>query len=227
MKIKHIIFLFTPLLLFSCSKNSVENKNIIIAPGTVKTNDISIFTSSGVNSNVASMTSARIGLSSEVLTNTSLRDFFLTYDTCILRSFLMIITEPENIHYSTVRQSYLEYMLTKNSELIAILQNINPVAYSGMNPSDDLVLIAGLFELHHEFEQTPTSVNRAPFPWACIRSVIEGIVTGRGIIISYNAMIASGASWAGVRAFLFQSLKRYGGWMLAAGALYDIVTECF
>lgn len=227
LKMRQTIFLFMLSLLVSCSKNSLENKNISMPLNAVKTNDNSLPNSSNVNSNVTTTAFSSKGLRNEALTNTSLHDFFLTYDTSVLRSFLIIIAEGEYNLYSNASESNIEYMVNKNSELITILQNINPVTYSGMNPNDDMVLIAGLFELYYELEQTTNSVNRAPFPWACIRTVIEGIVTGGGIISSYKAMVASGASWAGVRAFLFQSLKRYGGWMLAAGALYDIVTECF
>ena len=36
-----------------------------------------------------------------------------------------------------------------------------------------------------------------------------------------------GGSWSTVRGLLWRTLKRYGGWMAAAGVIYDIATECF
>lgn len=66
-----------------------------------------------------------------------------------------------------------------------------------------------------------------PFPWSCIRGVLEGVLTGAGIVESYQALIASGGTWATLRSLLWTTVKRYAGWWAAAGVVYDIITECF
>jgi hypothetical protein len=159
----------------------------------------------------------------------SLQQFFNSYDTSILNRLRYSgFSEVSLFSINPMLSSDLEYIYSKNIELISLLHQINPSLYDpfAMNPSDELILYVGIIELHNELNMTTNSDGRAQFSFQCIRDIIEGIFTVGGVIRAYNTMVASGAGWGTIRTFLWQMLKRYGGWALAAGVLYDIVTTC-
>lgn len=158
---------------------------------------------------------------------TDLRSFFLTYDTNILRVLRKGI-DPAPDMLSSTNGPGVQYMIAKNTELIGNLSSIRSSVYYGMNPDDDMAVYAGIIEMVIQLEGGQGNIRISkPFPWSCIRGVLEGLLTGAGIVESYQALIASGGTWTTVRSFLWTSLKRYAGWWAAAGAIYDIVTECF
>jgi hypothetical protein len=47
------------------------------------------------------------------------------------------------------------------------------------------------------------------------------------LVEDYASLIRGGSSWSSVRGLLWRTAKRYGGWMAAAGVIYEITTECF
>lgn len=63
--------------------------------------------------------------------------------------------------------------------------------------------------------------------WGCVWGVIGGIADVTALYKSYANLIRNGATWGSVRTVIWQSLKRYGGWIMAAHAIYEIGTECF
>ncbi len=218
MRNRQVILVFGVIILFSCSKSAMKgddlrNINHYAAASTQKAAP-----DGDKYKAVNSIDKALV----RNFVSTDLRTFFLSYDTNILRS-LKFGGGPMPDTYSS---SDIRYMVSKNIELIGILSSIRPSTYYDMNPEDDMVVYAGLIEMDIQVNGESMIVNK-PFPWACIRTVLEGLVTGSGVISSYRQLVASGASWGTVRAFRWQSLKRYGGWIMAAGAIYDIVTECF
>lgn len=118
--------------------------------------------------------------------NTDLASFFRSYDTNILKSFRYEIAGPM---MADENPANVQYMINKNAELINILSLINPVSFSSneMSSNDDIVIYAGLLELYLQLAPPEsTSVNRAPFPWECIWSVIAGYVDGRDLIKNTN-----------------------------------------
>ena len=112
-----------------------------------------------------------------------------------------------------------------------LLTAINPVAYSPaeMSVTDEMLVYAGVFELYNELQVRGNKQvsGRAGFPWGCIRDVIVSAFNISTIIIEFQTMIGGGATWATVRPFLWQTLRRYGGWFTVAGVIWDIATECF
>ena len=118
-------------------------------------------------------------------------------------------------------------MEAKNLELKNILVAINPIAYSGADTQDPLLVISGILEMYFQLTSGQTPEANMHFPWQCIRDVIGGVLSGAAIIASYQNIVASGASWSTVRAFLWQALRKYGGWFTAATALYRIAKTCF
>jgi hypothetical protein len=152
-----------------------------------------------------------------------LKIFFESYDTSILKAVIFDIGIESAQTDTSDENTNIIYMVEKNAQLIGLLNTINPTTYYGMETNDPMVVLAGLLECSFQLE---AGVSK-PFPWSCIWQVVGGLVSGGSVINSYRALINQGASWATVRSFLWQSLKRYGGWAMAAGAIYDIVTECF
>ena len=107
---------------------------------------------------------------------------------------------------------------------------INPVVYSPalMNPADEMVVFAGVFELYKEMQIQGKQVSgRMQIPWECIKDVIVGAFNVATIIIEFQTMVESNATWSTIRPFLWRSLRRYGGWFMVAGVIWDIATECF
>lgn len=166
-----------------------------------------------------------LGLCNE---NNSLESFFKSYDTAILKRIISII--PIEDEQARLSDSDLQYVIGKNTELINILGSMRPNTYNQnqMNMQDEMIVFAGLIELYIDLDPSSSkNINRALLPWECIWGVITGVLDGGALINQYKLLINQGASWGTVRRFLWQGLKRAGGWILAAGAIYEIVTECF
>lgn len=171
--------------------------------------------------------------SSKVVNNpsfvgTDLVAFFQSYDTSVLKAILIPPVE-DMMMQSNPDSSNIEYMENKNVELINILSTIHPESYNSneMNPGDEMIVFAGLLDLYIQLAPLESAnLNMAPFPWQCIWSVITGYLDGSGLINQYKLFITEGATWTTVRGFLWQALKRGGGWIIAAGAIYGIVKTC-
>ena len=157
----------------------------------------------------------------------SLEIFFKSYDTSVLKRLKKTVIVPDEP--ARLSDADIMYMQGKNAQLIPLLAAINPVAYNPaeMSVSDDMLVYAGLFELYAELQGNKQGTGRAGFPWACIRDVILSAFNVSTIIVQFQGMIGSGASWSTVRPFLWQSLRKYGGWFTVAGVIWDIATECF
>jgi hypothetical protein len=158
-----------------------------------------------------------------------LHNFFNTYDIAVLNRLRNVEFDSVCLFSAGVEVTPdLEYMYTKNAELISILNQINPIVYSSheMRQNDEMVLYAGIIELYGELATSGGSSIRTSFPWRCILDVLGGVFTLRDLISSYKALIVNGAQWSTIRVFLLQQLKRYGGWAMAIGVIYDVTTEC-
>lgn len=215
MRIFFSFFIFFVLFSqLSCSKITIENS-------LNKEQEISQLPKNNINSKVSHRLNE--------IQRLSLEAFFKTYDTAVLNRLRYIEITPMGSTYTNLAINQdLQYMYSKNIELISLLNSINPIAYNSLNmsPEDEIVVLAGVFELYKEQESINNSNIRAAFPWRCIIAVIEGIVTGKEVIAAYKSLIASGAEWVTIRSFIIQCLKRYGGWALAAVVVYDITKEC-
>jgi len=161
----------------------------------------------------------------------ALEQFFKSYDTAILRRLKKPVAVIDEEEAARPGEADIIYMQGKNAQLIPLLAAINPVAYNPaeMSVADEMLIYAGVLELHNQL-QVPGNkqvTGRAGLPWACIRDVILSAFNIGTIIVEFQAMISGGASWSVVRPFLWQNLRRYGGWFAVAGVIWDIATECF
>ena len=160
----------------------------------------------------------------------ALEQFFKSYDTAILRRLKSPVIEMEDEGAARASSQDLVYMQQKNTQLIQLLSVINPQAYSPalMNPADEMVVFAGVFELYKEMQlQGKQGTGRMRIPWECIKDVIVGAFNITTIVIEFQAMIESNATWSTIRPFLWRNLRRYGGWFMVAAVIWDIATECF
>ncbi len=160
----------------------------------------------------------------------ALEQFFNSYDTAVLRRLKSPVIVKEVEEAARTGSPDLEYMQQKNVQLISLLQVINPVVYSPalMNPADEMVVFAGVFELYKEMQIQGKQVSgRMQIPWECIKDVIVGAFNVATIIIEFQTMVESNATWSTIRPFLWRNLRRYGGWFMVAGVIWDIATECF
>ncbi len=161
----------------------------------------------------------------------ALEQFFKSYDTAILRRLKKPVAVIDEEEAARPGEAEIIYMQGKNAQLIPLLVAINPVAYNPaeMSVADEMLVYAGVLELYNQM-QVPGNkqvTGRAGLPWACIRDVILSAFNIGTIIVEFQAMISGGASWSVVRPFLWQNLRRYGGWFAVAGVIWDIATECF
>ncbi len=160
----------------------------------------------------------------------ALEQFFKSYDTAILRRLKRPVAVLEEENAARAGSTDLVYMQQKNTELISLLSVINPQVYSPalMNPADEMVVFAGVFELYREMQlQGKQVTGRMRVPWECIKDVLVGAFNVAAIIIEFQTLVESSASWSTIRPFLWRSLRRYGGWFMVAGVIWDIATECF
>ncbi len=161
----------------------------------------------------------------------ALEQFFKTYDTAILRRLKSPAIVKEVEEAARTSSPDIEYMQQKNVQLISLLSVINPVAYNPamMSPADEMVVLAGAIELYKEMQlQGRNSLTgRMRLPWECIKDVLVAAFNVTTIIIQFQALVESGASWATLRPLLWNNLRRYGGWFMVAGVIWDIATECF
>ncbi len=160
----------------------------------------------------------------------ALEQFFKSYDTAILRRLKspVIVMDEENA--ARASSTDLVYMQQKNTQLISLLSVINPQVYDPalMNPADEMVVFAGVFELYKEMQiQGKQATGRMQIPWECIKDVIVGAFNVATIIIEFQTLVESNATWSTIRPFLWRNLRRYGGWLMVAGVIWDIATECF
>jgi len=160
----------------------------------------------------------------------ALEQFFKSYDTAILQRLKrpVIVWEEENT--ARAGSTDLVYMQQKNTELISLLSVINPQVYNPalMNPADEMVVFAGVFELYKEMQiQGKQVTGRMRVPWECIKDVLVGAFNVAAIIIEFQTLVESNATWSTIRPFLWRNLRRYGGWLMVAGVIWDIATECF
>jgi hypothetical protein len=208
--------LFVALFLFiGCSKTFSPELNEEKELNQVQGNKVS-------NENAGEKTVEKQNFSS-----TNLEIFFKSYDTNVLKSFIYVIDEPIQANASG---SNVQYMIKKNVELINTLSLIHPSSFTPgeINPDDDLLVYAGLIELYNQLASSSSiNINRAAFPWDCIWGVVGGILDMGALYSEYKALITQGAKWSTIRPFLWNALKRYGGWIVAGRAVYEIVTECF
>ena len=148
-----------------------------------------------------------------------LENLFATYDTNVLKS--------------TDSLEVISYMVKKNQELIKILSSNFPHTYNtGLDPNDEFVTWAGLVHMLAEGEghfnnATVSREARYSIDYGCVKGVLLGFFDVASLVEDYVHLIKSGGSWSTVRGLLWRTLKRYGGWMAAAGVIYDIATECF
>ena len=160
----------------------------------------------------------------------ALEQFFKSYDTAILRRLKRPVAVLEEENAARAGSTDLVYMQQKNTELISLLSVINPQVYSPalMNPADEMVVFAGVFELYREMQlQGKQVTGRMRVPWECIKDVLVGAFNVAAIIIEFQTLVESSASWSTIRPFLWRNLRRYGGWFMVAGVIWDIATECF
>lgn len=160
----------------------------------------------------------------------ALEQFFKSYDTAILRRLKRPVAVMEEENAARAGSTDLVYMQQKNTQLISLLSVINPQVYNPalMNPADEMVVFAGVFELYKEMQiQGKQVTGRMRIPWECIKDVIVGAFNVATIIIEFQTMVESSATWSTIRPFLWRSLRRYGGWFMVAGVIWDIATECF
>lgn len=160
----------------------------------------------------------------------ALEQFFKSYDTAILRRLKRPVAVLEEENAARAGSTDLVYMQQKNTQLISLLSVINPQVYNPalMNPADEMVVFAGVFELYKEMQiQGKQVTGRMRIPWECIKDVIVGAFNVATIIIEFQTMVESSATWSTIRPFLWRSLRRYGGWFMVAGVIWDIATECF
>ena len=160
----------------------------------------------------------------------ALEQFFKSYDTAILRRLKRPVAVMEDEVAARSGSSDLVYMQQKNTQLIALLSVINPQVYNPalMNPADEMVVFAGAFELYKEMQiQGKQLTGRMRVPWECIKDVIVGAFNIATIIIEFQTLVESNATWSTIRPFLWRNLRRYGGWFMVAGVIWDIATECF
>jgi hypothetical protein len=148
-----------------------------------------------------------------------LENLFATYDTNVLKS-------PDSLEV-------IPYMVKRNQELINILSNNFPhTYYSSLDPNDEFVTWAGLVHMLAEGEghfNNAAAMREARYSidYGCVKGVLLGFFDVASLVEDYVHLIKSGGSWSTVRGLLWRTLKRYGGWMAAAGVIYDIATECF
>ena len=160
----------------------------------------------------------------------ALEQFFKSYDTAILRRLKRPVAVLEEENAARAGSTDLVYMQQKNTELISLLSVINPQVYNPalMNPADEMVVFAGVFELYREMQlQGKQVTGRMRVPWECIKDVLVGAFNVAAIIIEFQTLVESSASWSTIRPFLWRNLRRYGGWFMVAGVIWDIATECF
>ena len=160
----------------------------------------------------------------------ALEQFFKSYDTAILRRLKRPVIALEDEIAARAGSSDLAYMQQKNTQLISLLRVINPQVYDPamMNPADEMVVFAGAIELYKEMQiQGKQVTGRMKVPWECIKDVIVGAFNIATIIIEFQALVESSATWSTIRPFLWRNLRRYGGWFMVAGVIWDIATECF
>jgi hypothetical protein len=160
----------------------------------------------------------------------ALEQFFKSYDTAILRRLKRPVAVLEDETAARSGSSDLVYMQQKNTQLISLLSAINPQVYNPalMNPADEMVVFAGALELYKEMNiQGKQGTGRMKVPWECIKDVIVGAFNIASIIIEFQALVESSASWSTIRPFLWRNLRRYGGWLMVAGVIWDIATDCF
>jgi hypothetical protein len=160
----------------------------------------------------------------------ALEQFFKSYDTVILRRLKRPVAVMEDETAARSGSSDLDYMQQKNTQLISLLSAINPQVYNPalMNPADEMVVFAGAFELYKEMQiQGKQVTDRMKVPWECIKDVLIGAFNIASIIIEFQALVESSASWSTIRPFLWRNLRRYGGWFMVAGVIWDIATDCF
>jgi len=161
-------------------------------------------------------------------TVSSLYTFFKSYDPVILKRVRrgdLIVSSPGE------PSPDITYMIAKNRELISILGSRNSISYNTeeMNPADEMIVYAGIIELYTELKNDAQAPNPSPnfiLPWSCIRQVLTETLSIGSLIEDYYALVRNGATWGSLRTVLWRTLKRYGGWTLAAGVIYDIITEC-
>jgi hypothetical protein len=160
----------------------------------------------------------------------ALEQFFKTYDTAILRRLKSPVIVMEDEGAARTGSPDMVYMQQKNTQLISLLSVINPQAYNPalMNPADEMVVFAGVFELYKEMQiQGKQGTGRMKIPWECIKDVLVGAFNVATIIIEFQTLVESSATWSTIRPFLWRNLRRYGGWFMVAGVIWDIATECF
>lgn len=155
----------------------------------------------------------------------SFQQFFKSYDTAVLHRLIKPVIETDEP--ARLSNADIEYMRAKNIQLMPMLNNIRPGVYnvSVMNPDDEMLVYAGLIECYYEMGGNLT--QRAAFPWTCIKDVILSAFNVSTLLNMFADMIASGATWSTLRPFLWQSLRRYGGWFTVASIVYTIATQCF
>jgi hypothetical protein len=160
----------------------------------------------------------------------ALEQFFKSYDTAILRRLKSPVIVMEDEGAARTGSPDMVYMQQKNTQLISLLSVINPQAYNPalMNPADEMVVFAGVFELYKEMQiQGKQVTGRMKIPWECIKDILVGAFNVATIIIEFQTLVESSATWSTIRPFLWRSLRRYGGWFMVAGVIWDIATECF
>jgi len=161
----------------------------------------------------------------------ALEQFFKSYDTAILHRLKSPVIVMDDEGTARTGSPDIVYMQQKNTQLISLLSVINPQAYNPalMNPADEMVVFAGVFELYKEMQiQGKGQVTgRMGFPWECIKDVIVAAFNVTTIIIEFQSLLDAGATWSTLRPVLWRNLRRYGGWLVVAAVVWDIATECF
>jgi len=124
------------------------------------------------------------------------------------------------------------YMINKNKELINILCQNFPETYkrSQLNPEDEFVTYASVIHMLAEgrgyFNTESPEQLRVRVDWDCVNTVVLGLFDVASLVEDYASLIRGGGSWTTVRGLLWRTAKRYGGWVAAAGLIYDISTDC-
>lgn len=164
----------------------------------------------------------------------ALEQFFKSYDTAILRRLKApaIVKEVEGAaRTARTADPDIVYMQQKNIQLISLLSVINPQAYSPalMNPADEMVVFAGAFELYKEMQIQGKGqiTDRMGLPWECIKNILVAAFSVASIINQFQSLVEAGSTWTTLRPMLWNSLRRYGGWFMVAGIIWDIATDCF
>jgi len=144
-----------------------------------------------------------------------LENFFDGYD-------LSILNNPDSVVVGN-------YMVSKNRELINILCTNFPQTYklNELSETDVFITWAGIIHMLAEGEGRFSSGSMRAINWECVGNVVLGFFDMASLAGDYASLIKNGSSWSSVRGLLWRTAKRYGGWMAAAGVIYEITTECF